>query len=144
MLGASRKLRRSPFLPFSVIHGAGRQVVWPAHSPAIAASFLRVSPQRRPLPTGNGRRTSLSSRVAPRVLRFAAASSRYLPSMPKAPSCGSVTAMSLASSVSLPLPSSGLFSPWLPQRPLPNPALNRTACKLRLQVPSALRAPAAG
>ena len=26
----------------------------------------------------------------------------------------------------------------------PNPALNRTACKLRLQVPSALRAPAAG
>jgi len=26
----------------------------------------------------------------------------------------------------------------------PNPPLNRTACKLRLQVPSALRAPAAG
>lgn len=26
---------------------------------------------------------------------------------------------------------------------MPNPAVNRTACKLRLQVPSALRAPAA-
>ena len=26
----------------------------------------------------------------------------------------------------------------------PNPTVNRTACKLRLQVPSALRAPAAG
>ena len=26
----------------------------------------------------------------------------------------------------------------------PNPSVNRTACKLRLQVPSALRAPAAG
>jgi len=26
----------------------------------------------------------------------------------------------------------------------PNPPLNLTACKLRLQVPSALRAPAAG
>ena len=26
----------------------------------------------------------------------------------------------------------------------PNPSVNRTACKLRLQVPSARRAPAAG
>jgi hypothetical protein len=33
---------------------------------------------------------------------------------------------------------------WRSPNPAPNLSVNRTTCKLRLQVPSALRAPAAG
>jgi hypothetical protein len=87
--------------------------------------------QEKPLPPGNRRRSSLSCTGRPALSPQHGRRLRYLPGMPKASSCGSVAAMLRATSASSPLPFSGSRLSWPLQRPLPNPAVERTCARSR-------------
>jgi hypothetical protein len=110
-----------PFHRLRPLMAQGGVVISPALRPAVAVASLRANRAGRPLPSGNGHRTSLSSTGRPALSPFFGRWRRALPFMPKALACGSVTAMSLASSASVMPPSSGSLLSLAPAKSCAQP-----------------------